>query len=192
MGGMWLSSPAARHPLSRHPSRRFGLFLIGAGALAVVGAGCGSSSHTSTPTSGPTQATAPVGTATPATTASSSATTAAPAGHQVVTVTPSTGLTSGQKVLVTATGFTPNESSLVITECANKGSATGEGDCNLTGAGFVSANGQGDVSTQFAVILGPFGTNKVTCSTAQPCEISVSQESLDPTQQGDTNISFSG
>lgn len=116
--------------------------------------------------------------------------TSAATHHQTITVTPDTGLANHQHVTVTATGFRAGESDLVVTECANKGTATGEGDCDLTAVVSATADGRGDVNVQFSVATGPFGSNHIVCSTTQACEISVSQATINPTEEADTNISF--
>jgi Neocarzinostatin family len=153
--------------------------------LAVLAAGCGSSPGpvTRSPT-----ATPPPATTTAPATATPSAT--APSGHAPkVTVTPATGLKSGQQVLVQASGFSPGEA-LVITECANKGTATGPGDCDLTNMQSVTSDASGHLMTHLAVTKGPFGTNKIVCGPAQACLISVTQATLTPTQEADTPITF--
>jgi hypothetical protein len=113
----------------------------------------------------------------------------APSGHQKVTVTPATGLKSGQKVLVQASGFSPGES-LVVTECAAKGAATGPGDCDLNGMQSVTADASGQVKVDLTVTKGPFGANNIVCGPAQACLISVTQATPSPTQEADTPITF--
>jgi hypothetical protein len=108
---------------------------------------------------------------------------------QAVKVIPATGLMSTQSVLVMASGFSPNES-LVVTECAAKGSATGPGDCNLANMQSVASDPGGRVSVEFTVTKGPFGSNNVVCGPNQACLVSVSQASPSPTQEADTQISF--
>jgi hypothetical protein len=153
--------------------------------LAVLAAGCGSSPApvTRSPT-----ATPPPATTTAPATATPSAT--APSGHaQKVTVTPATGLKSGQQVLVQGSGFSPGEA-LVITECANKGTATGPGDCDLTSMQSVTSDASGRVKTDLTVTKGPFGANKIVCGPAQACLISVTQATPTPTQEADAPITF--
>ena len=165
-------------------------FLLGGVAVAVLtalAAGCGGSAApvVQTPTARPSQATTAPGT--PAITATPSAT--AVGGHQTITIAPATGLTSGQTVLVQASGFSPGES-LVVTECASKGSATTAGDCNLTSMQSVTADAGGRVQVEFTVSKGPFGANKIVCGPAQTCLISVTQATESPTQEADAPISF--
>jgi hypothetical protein len=98
-------------------------------------------------------------------------------------------LKSPATVQVMATGFSPNEA-LVVTECANKGSSTGQGDCNLAGVQMVTANSAGQVQAQMSVIKGPFGANNIVCSSSQTCLVSVTPETASPTQEADAPITF--
>jgi len=104
-------------------------------------------------------------------------------------VTPATGLKSPQTVVVQASRFSAGES-LVVTECAAKGTATQPGDCNLTGIRNVTADTSGRVRVGFTVLKGPFGANNIVCDTAQACLISVTQATLSPTEEADAPISF--
>jgi Neocarzinostatin family len=115
-------------------------------------------------------------------------TSAAPSG-QHLTITPSTGLASSATVQLEATGFSAGES-LVVTQCASKGSATGEGDCNLAGIQSVTADSAGEVNTKFTVIKGPFGSSHIVCNSSGSCLVSVSQASPSPTQEADAPVSF--
>lgn len=158
---------------------------VAAGLLAAALAACGGGGSSPVVNSGST--TAPAATST--TSAPTTSTTAAPAGNQQVTITPNSGLKSPQTVTVAASGFSPGES-LVITECAAEGASTGAGDCNLGGLQSVTADGSGKVTAQFRVVKGPFGANKIVCSTTQACLVSVTQATLSPTQEADAPISF--
>lgn len=152
-------------------------------AAGLVLAGCGGSSPKSSSTS-------TAATTSPGTTASSSSSSSAPAGGgQKMTITPSTGLKTGQTVKVSATGFTPGET-LVVTECANKGAQTGAGDCDLSALKPVTADSAGRVQTTFTVTKGPFGSSKVVCSVPNSCLISVTQETPTPSQEANATISF--
>ena len=122
-------------------------------------------------------------------TPSSPAPTRSLSGKQTITVTPHTGLKSGQSVHVVAAGFTANET-LGVVECADKGSATGEGDCDISRLKTVTSDARGRVDTTFTVITGPFGSNNVSCTKTTPCLISVSQQTLAPTEEADGRISF--
>lgn len=125
----------------------------------------------------------------PTTTSAPSATSAAAAGVQHLTITPSQGLKSPATVQVTATGFSPG-STLVVTQCANKGNATAPGDCNLAGIKTVTANSAGQVDTQITVIKGPFGANHIVCGSSQTCLVSVNPATPNPTQEADAPITF--
>jgi hypothetical protein len=170
-----------------HRGRR----IAAAGALTLIAAACSTSSAPivrNGPTTTAPSATANAPTTPPPTTAPSTTTPAATA--QTVTVTPATGLTTGQTVTVTATGFSPNES-LAVTECADKGTATGPGDCDLTNLQTVTSDANGQVvKIQFTVTKGPFGANNTVCGPTQPCLISVTQATPSPTQEADEKISF--
>ncbi len=159
-------------------------------AAAVALAGCGGGSDlvvrppdastpnpsTSAPASPPTS---------PATTPT---TTAAPVAPRV-TVTPSAGLGSPASVQVIVSGFSPRQS-LVVNQCAAKGTQTGMGDCNIAGMKGVTTDSAGRASIEFTVTRGPFGANNIVCSEAQPCLVSVSQASLSPTEEADQRITF--
>ena len=119
----------------------------------------------------------------------SSAPTASLTGKQTIIVSPHTGLQNGQTVHVTAAGFTPNEP-LGVIECVDKGATTGEGDCDVSRLKSVSSDARGHVDTTFTVMTGPFGSNNVSCTKTTPCLISVSQQSLAPTEEADGPISF--
>jgi len=154
------------------------------GAVSTVAAalaGCGGSA--SNVVNPPTQP--PTGT----TSASPTASRSAVPGEQHVTVTPANGLSNRQRVLVVGRGFSPNES-LVVTECAAKGTRTGAGDCNLTGLTSVTSDADGSVRLKFTVVKGPFGSSKIVCGRKQPCLISVTQATLSPTEEADASISF--
>ena len=125
----------------------------------------------------------------PAPTTSALPTTTPPAGSQAVTVTPDTGLTSGQRITVTGSGFSSNEA-LVVTQCAAKGASTGPGDCNLGGMATTASDASGHVQVDLVVTKGPFGANAIVCSAAQPCLVSVTQATLSPTEEADAPISF--
>jgi len=165
--------------------------VLSAAVATAVLAGCGGSSpavvRTSTeiPSSSTPTSTAPTtAPTTPSTTASSG-------GGQHVTVTPSRDLSATQKVHVRGTGFTPGEP-LQIIECAQRGGATGPGDCNLTGMLSATSDASGSVTADLVVVRGPFGANRIVCSSRQKCLVSVTQASLSPTEEADAPITFRG
>lgn len=144
--------------------------------LGVVLAACGSSTHSASPTvSSSAAATA----------------TSAPAGAPTLTVTPDTGLHNGETVRVSAHGF-PAGQALVVTECADKGTATGPGDCDLQAIKQVTASASGTVSTTFPVYIGPFGANHIVCSASQRCLVSVSEPTASSPVEATADISFAG
>jgi hypothetical protein len=150
-------------------------------AAALAACGSGSKDVVRTPTAPASSATTP--------SSSSSAPSTRPAGKPSATVTPASGLRDQQVVLVKASGFTPGEALQVI-ECADKGTKTGPGDCNLTGMSPVTSDDAGNVQVQLKVLRGPFGGNKIVCGASQRCLISVTQVSLAPTEEADAAIAF--
>ncbi len=90
---------------------------------------------------------------------------------------------------VTGHGFSPNEP-LVVNECADKGTSTSPGDCNLTGMVTTKSDGSGNVSADYKVTKGPFGANKITCGGGTTCLLSVSQASANPTEEADVTLNF--
>jgi hypothetical protein len=153
--------------------------------LVVLAAGCGGSSSAPL-TRSPTTTPPPAATTAPATATPSAIATS---GHQEITVTPASGLKSGQQVRVQASGFAPGES-LVITQCASKDTATGPGDCNLNALQGVTADASGRVQADFTVAKGPFGANNIVCGPSQACLISVTQATPSPTREADAPITF--
>jgi hypothetical protein len=168
-------------PTSTPRPRRFGPVTAVVIAAALSACSSGSSNVVRTPT-------APAPSTTSAS-PSSPSTTSAAAGKPTVTVTPATGLHDKQVVLVKASGFSPNEALQVI-ECADKGTKTGVGDCNLSGMLAVTSDATGDVRAQLRVLRGPFGGNKIVCGSTQQCLVSVTQASLAPTEEADGAIEF--
>jgi hypothetical protein len=106
-----------------------------------------------------------------------------------VAVVPSRDLRDGQRVQVRASGFSAGES-LQIVECADKGQATGPGDCNLAAMLGAISDAEGRLTATLKVARGPFGANGVVCSAKQRCLISVTQASLNPAEEADAPIRF--
>ena len=127
-------------------------------AGALVGAGVASAAHES-PRTGPT-----------------------------VTVTPSTGLTNGESVMVSGSGFADGES-VYILECQNP--PTGQSSCNVGGVVPATTDGSGNLpSTAFTVTTGVFGTT--TCGTG-PSDLSnclIEVANLTETDAGGAPITF--
>lgn len=160
------------------------LLVAGLGVLA----GCGSSSPSVVRTGGGNSSTSVAPPSTPATSTPAAPSTSA-GRHPTVSVTPAANLRNAQVVRVRGTGFSPLEA-LQIIECADKGTATGPGDCNLVGMLGATSDRSGVVAAQLRVLRGPFGGNKVICSATQACLVSVTQASLSPTEQANAPIRF--
>ena len=146
-------------------------------AVCAVGLSACGSSKSSTPTTTPT--TAAADTSAPAATdtsapASTGASDSAAAGGPAMTLDPAGPYSPGQTVTVSATGFKPNDQ-VGINECADKGNATGAGDCDLAKIVLITADANGAGSSKYVVHVGPFGQNQVKCSATQKCLLSVSE-----------------
>ena len=129
-------------------------------------------------------------TAVPATTAAPAATTTtAGAPKQTMTVTPDTGLKDAQTVHIVGKGFTAGSSRGVI-ECADKGTATGAGDCDLGGIKTATVAADGTVTLDYPVKKGPFGSNNIVCSATVKCLLSMNDLSAAPKELATANISF--
>lgn len=159
------------------------------GVLALLISGCASSAAPLT-RSGPAPAAAsPAAPATAGCAATSPSAVSSGKAAQELKVTPAAGLSSGQTVLVTASGFAPCEA-LVVIECAAKGAATTSGDCDTAALQGVTSDASGQVMIEFQVTKGPFGASNIVCGASQACLISVTQATESPTQEADERISF--
>jgi hypothetical protein len=108
-----------------------------------------------------------------------------------VTITPSTGLKDGQSVHVVGKGYTAGKTYSIV-ECADKGAATGAGDCNLRGIKVATADSTGTVTSAFPVAKGPFGANNIVCGASQGCILSVATAgAANPDEVATGTISFS-
>lgn len=156
-----------------HKSWRMAVVAVSVASLAF--AACGDDDDEASDDTTTTQATeAPVDDTTTTTEASSEGPT--------LTVEPSEGLTDGQVVTVSATGFvesdrvTFGETALGINQCVNVPAGVGAGDCNLAGIVAPTVDADGNIPpTEFTVAQGPFGSNNVTCGVEGPCIISVGE-----------------
>jgi hypothetical protein len=148
--------------------------------LAALLTGCSSSS----PASGVTSSSAAS-----ATKAASPAPTAVAAPGQSASVLPASGLRDGQTVVVTAEGFGPGRS-LIAVQCADKGRATGPGDCDLEKIAPAAADAQGHVRVSLTVRKGPFGANRVICGGVQKCLVSVADAAQPPQEQAAAPVAF--
>lgn len=115
--------------------------------------------------------------------------TSRPARHPTAAVRPATGLVDGQVVQVSGKGFSPGIN-LVVLQCADRGSKTSSGDCNLAGLVSTRADATGTVAAKLTVRKGPFGFGSRTCGPQQRCLVSVSEAALSPAEEADAAISF--
>ena len=101
-------------------------------------------------------------------------------------MTPATGLKSGQKALVQASGFAGESGGH---QCAAKGAATGPGDCDLNGMQSVTSDASGQVKIDLTVTKGPLA--RTTSCVARPGLPDIGDPSYpSPTQEADTPITF--
>lgn len=98
------------------------------------------------------------------------------ASGPTMSVDPASGLTDGQTVHVTGSGFPPG-ADLVVVECADRGDQTSAQDCAIADTTSVTAGPQGKVSTTKTVTTGPFGSADRVCDAQHRCQLSVSQPS---------------
>jgi hypothetical protein len=132
--------------------------LIAAAILGFTACG-GSSGDDNSGTTNPTPTSAP--------------TTPAPvAGGQHMKITPNKGLHTGQTVTIVGTGYTAGKT-YGMTECANKGAATGAGDCDLRHISISpKADASGKVTATF-VVYQKFGSNHIDCTQKPGCLVSL-------------------
>ena len=98
---------------------------------------------------------------------------ASTASTRALVVTPSTGLTNGESVKVTGSGFTPNDSVFLI-ECL--ATSTSQAGCNVASATPVTVSAKGTIAaTSFTVETGTIGNGKCGTSAANEgaCAINV-------------------
>jgi Neocarzinostatin family len=155
--------------------------MVGA-ALALLGAACGGDDDDSTAATTPT---------TPATEATTS--TSAPPSPYKLTVTPTDGLTDGQAVTVSVSGFTAGKT-VGINQCSDQTDDTGSG-CDLGGIKTMTIGPDGTATAQFNVKVGPFGADQVMCTAAgTQCLISVGELTAEANaERSDTvNLNFAG
>jgi hypothetical protein len=106
-----------------------------------------------------------------------------------ITVTPSRHLHDGQQVQVEVRGFGPNQS-LIVIECVDLGRKTGQSSCDIGHLSTLSVGASGTGATTFEVRTGPLGSGGRSCTVKQPCIVSVSQATLNPTQTASARIGF--
>jgi hypothetical protein len=164
-------------------SRRIRIGCATSGALLVVLSGCGGGSDELVVRPPATHANG-----TPSASASPS-----PSGSVTidphVTVKPSRHLHDGQTVSVSARGFGPDQS-LIIIECVDLGKRTGQSSCDIGSLTAIVIGPDGTGSGQFTVRKGPIGSERLSCTDQHPCIVSVSQATLNPTQTASATIRF--
>ncbi|HVU73838.1 MAG TPA: neocarzinostatin apoprotein domain-containing protein [Mycobacteriales bacterium] len=159
---------------SKHVTARVAAIIAAACALGL--SACGSSKSSSAPTTTPTTGAAVTTAAAPDTSTPDTSTpsSAAAGGEPTLTLDPKGPYAPGTKVKVSATGFKPNEQ-VGINECADKGNATGAGDCDLAKIVLLNTDSSGAGSGTYAVHKGPFGANNIVCGGATKCLLSVAE-----------------
>lgn len=110
-----------------------------------------------------------------------------------ISISPSIGLTNGQTVTITGSGFEPNEASLNAVECNPTALVVGAAGCNI-GINPITPNADGDFTASFTVATGAVGTGAGagTCGTSATdatCFISIGSTATDSNVAGAT-ISF--
>ena len=88
---------------------------------------------------------------------------------------PTTGLVDGQTVVVTWSGFLP-EQTVNILQCSG-GGTEGSGACDFTNARILHPNPTGEGSVEFAIIAGPVGSG-ICDATVDDCVIAVNDSGL--------------
>lgn len=158
--------------------------LVGVALVAALGA-CSSSSKPAA-----TSATTPTTAAPPSTT-----TTTTPPNPYKATGSPTTGLTDGQAVTVTISGFKPGLQ-LGINECSTTTDNSGSG-CDLGGIKIIKSAADGTGTATVKVKVGPFGAAKIVCTklkAPEHCLLSVGELSADPKAErsNDVPLTFAG
>ena len=95
--------------------------------------------------------------------------------NRQASVEPTTGLVDGQTVVVTWSGFLP-EQSVNILQCS-QGGTEGSGVCDFTNARILHPNPTGEGSVELAVIVGAVGTG-ICDATVDDCVIAVNDSGL--------------
>jgi len=103
---------------------------------------------------------------------------------RVLVVTPATGLSNGEAVKVTGSGFTPNDQ-LYLIECL--ASSTNQAGCDLASATPVTVSSKGTLPlTSFTVITGTIGNGKcgTTSANADACAVNAGNPTGGDSSQG--------
>ena len=145
------------------------------GALALVVAACSSSSGSKSSDSNTT-------------------TTTKAKAKPTATATPTTGLTNGASVTVTAKGFTAGKT-IGINECAQAGTAeVGAADCDLTNLPTITIGSDGSGTGVIKVSSGPLGQAQHMCTAPDTrCFLSVGELASGEVERADdVDLSFTG
>lgn len=110
-----------------------------------------------------------------------------------ISVSPATGLTGGQEVTVTASGFGAGDT-LIFAQCA--AGASGQDGCAAGGAVTKKADANGGATATLKIAVGPVGTKGGVCDAGHPCEVAVTDLSTIGQAGGPTvvtkSITFAG
>ena len=166
------------------------MFCAALSVLALAACGSSGSSKGATDTTATTVGNTTT-TETPTLPAATTTSTTVDPNAPTITVTPSTGLTDGQMVTVTGAKFKAG-AKLSVTECLDKGDATGAADCDLKGeaATIKAADASGNYTASYKVLLHPGGP-AVACSATQPCVVSLGELTADSPHPS-VSITFAG
>jgi hypothetical protein len=110
---------------------------------------------------------------------------------QKAAVDPCEGLTDGQTVKVSVSGFTAGKT-VGINECSTETDDTGSG-CDLEGLTTMTIGADGTASSDFVVKKGPFGKDQVVCGGSTQCLISVGELAAGDVERApDVYLTFAG
>ncbi len=97
-----------------------------------------------------------------------------PETDRQVTIEPTTGLTDGQPIMVSWTGFLP-DGTINVVQCAGDG--TDSASCQLNDAFILQPNPTGEGSTTIEAVIGAVGDG--VCDRSNPCSIVVNDSALE-------------
>jgi dienelactone hydrolase len=107
------------------------------------------------------------------------------------TVTPTSGLSDGQAVTVSWSGYAPGQSVNVL-ECSHN-PPSAAGDCDLTGAVLLHPDPTGSGTVSLVVHTGAVGSSGGTCDATHSCVIAVNQGgSTDAASTVTVGVTFAG
>jgi hypothetical protein len=97
-----------------------------------------------------------------------------PEGERMASASPADGLTNGQLVTVTWSGFNRN-GTINIVQCSGPG-GEGAATCDLNNAYILQPDPTGEGSAMIDIVVGPVGTG--VCDAANPCVLAVNDSAL--------------